>query len=221
VFTIVLQSQPTADVTVGLASNRPAEAVTDVSSVTFTPANWSTPQVVTVTGVDDAVAGVDQPVVIATGPAVSNDPRYAGLDPPDVRLVNEDDDEAGIVVAPTEGLVTSERGEAATFAIRLASQPTADVTVPIASSRPDEARVDVESVTFTSLNWLVPQAVTVTGVRDEDRDGDQPFEILVGPAVSADPEYQGLDATDVGGTNVDDPSNGNSGGGGGGGGGGD
>lgn len=218
-FTVVLTAEPTADVTVGLASNRPSEGVADVATLTFTPSNWSTPQTVTVTGVDDAIAGVDQPFVIATGPAVSNDPRYAGFDPPDVRLMNEDDDEAGFVVAPTGGLVTSERGDSATFAIRLTSQPTAEVQVPIASSRPAEGRVTEETLTFTSLDWLVPKAVTVVGVNDDARDGDQPYEVVVGPAVSDDPEYAGLDAPDVAATNVDDDAAGNGGGGGGGGGG--
>lgn len=204
VFSVVLDSQPTADVTMGLASNRPSEAVADVSSLTFTPTSWNTPQLVTVTGVDDAVAGVDQPVVIAIGPAVSEDPGYAGLDAPDVRLINEDDDEAGIEVAPTTGLVTSESGAAAAFAIRLSSQPTAPVTVPLSSSRPDEGRLLVESVTFTPLDWLVPQRVDVLGVNDNARDGDQGFQILVGPGVSEDPEYDGLDAPDVEVTNLDD-----------------
>jgi hypothetical protein len=203
-FTVVLTGAPTADVTIGLASNRPTEGVADVSSLTFTPANWDAPQTVTVTGVDDAIAGVDQPFIIVTGPAVSSDPRYAGLDAPDVRLMNEDDDEAGVIVTPTAGLVTSESGDAATFAIRLTSQPTANVTIPVATSRTDEGRLTTEGVTFTALDWLVPQTVTVVGVDDNPRDGNQPYEVITGPAISEDPEYAGLDAADVSVTNVDD-----------------
>lgn len=203
-FTIVLRSRPTSDVTISLTSNRPSEGVADVPSVTFTPSSWNTPQTVTVTGVDDAVAGVDQPYVIVTGPAVSSDPSYSGLDPPDVRLMNEDDDVAAVLVAPTAGLVTTERGDAAAFAIRLGSQPTASVTIPLSTSRPEEGLVTVESVTFTPLDWLVPQSVTVVGVDDRQPDGDQAYEIITGAAVSADPEYSGLDAPDVAVTNLDD-----------------
>jgi hypothetical protein len=217
-FTVVLTAQPTADVTIGLASNRPSEGVADASSLTFTPSSWSTPQTVTVTGVDDAIAGVDQPFVIATGPAVSDDPRYAGLDAPDVRLTNEDDDEAGITVAPGGALVTSERGDSSALAIRLTSQPTADVHIPVASSRPDEGRVTVDTLTFTSLDWLVPKSVTLVGVNDDARDGDQPYSLVIGPAASDDPEYAGLDAPDVPATNVDDEARDSSGPGGGGGG---
>lgn len=49
-FEIVLDSQPTANVTVGVSSDNSAEGVASTASVTFTPANWSQPQSVTVTG---------------------------------------------------------------------------------------------------------------------------------------------------------------------------
>ena len=39
-------------------------------------------------------------------------------------------------------------------------QPTADVTVPLGSSRPGEGALSVASLTFTPLNWGTPQAVT-------------------------------------------------------------
>ena len=42
---------------------------------------------------------------------------------------NADDDAAGITVAPTSGLVTTEAGGAATFTVVLNAQPTADVTI--------------------------------------------------------------------------------------------
>ncbi|MFN7982693.1 MAG: hypothetical protein U0Q11_12610 [Vicinamibacterales bacterium] len=53
-FTMVLTSQPTANVTpIGLSSSNTAEGTVSPSSVTFTSGNWNTPQTVTVTGVDD------------------------------------------------------------------------------------------------------------------------------------------------------------------------
>ena len=53
-FTVVLDVQPTADVTVALTSNRP-EAAPSPASLTFTSANWDVVRTVTVTGQNDAL----------------------------------------------------------------------------------------------------------------------------------------------------------------------
>ena len=54
--------------------------------------NWSTPQTVTVTGVNDTVADGDQAYTIVTAPAVSADPAYNGLNADDVSVVNTDNE---------------------------------------------------------------------------------------------------------------------------------
>ena len=75
-FTVVLNSEPGAMVTVPVASTNTAEGTVSVSTLTFTPANWNVPQTVTVTGVDDALA--DGPVAygITVGPSSSSDAYY-------------------------------------------------------------------------------------------------------------------------------------------------
>src|SRR5207249_410276 len=47
-FSVVLDSQPTANVTIGLSSNNTAEGTVSTGSLTFTPANWNVAQTVTV-----------------------------------------------------------------------------------------------------------------------------------------------------------------------------
>jgi hypothetical protein len=89
-FTVALSTLPSADVTVGLTSNKPGEATVSPASLTFTSADGTTPQTVTVTGVADAVADGNQPFTIVTAPASSLDPSYAGIDPPDVAGQNQD-----------------------------------------------------------------------------------------------------------------------------------
>src|SRR5205814_1927749 len=54
-FSVVLLTQPTANVTINLSSSDLTEGTLSVGSVTFNSANWNTPQFVTVTGVDDFV----------------------------------------------------------------------------------------------------------------------------------------------------------------------
>ncbi len=88
-------------------------------------------------------------------------------------------------------LTTTETGAAATFEVRLSSQPTANVTIPVASSDSTEGTVSVNSLTFTPDNWSTAQSVTITGVDDALFDADQRYRIVLGPATSTDPDYNG------------------------------
>jgi hypothetical protein len=202
-FTIVLQSQPTADVVIPLSSNDTTEGTVAPASVTFTAANWNVPQTVTITGVNDAVVDGNIGYMIVTGAATSGDAAYNGLNAADVSVTNTDNDGAGISVTPTVGLNTTEAGGTATFTIVLLSQPTADVVIPLSSSDTTEGSVAPTSVTFTAANWNVPQTVTVTGVDDATIDGAVGYTIVTGAATSSDANYSGLNAVDVSVTNAD------------------
>jgi len=92
IFEVLLSSPPTANVTMSLASSDTTEGTVSQASLTFTPANWFIPQVVTVTGVDDAILDGDVDYTIITAPAVSDDCRYDGLKAADVSVINLDDD---------------------------------------------------------------------------------------------------------------------------------
>ena len=196
-FSVVLNSQPTADVTIGLSSSDTTEGTLSTSSLTFTAANWNVAQTVTVTGVDDAIVDGDVAYTVVTAAAVSSDTAYSGLNAADVSLTNNDNDAAGITVTPTSGLVTTESGGTATFSVVLNSQPTADVTIGLSSSDTTEGTVSASSLTFTAANWNTAQTVTVTGVDDAVVDGDVAYTVVTAAAVSSDSAYNGLDAADV------------------------
>ena len=89
-FDVVLNTQPSADVTIGLSSSNIGEGTVSPVSITFGSSNWNTPQTVTVTGVDDGIADGDVSYTIVTSSAVSTDPDYNGLDPADVAVTNLD-----------------------------------------------------------------------------------------------------------------------------------
>src|SRR5438874_2715488 len=76
-FTVVLTSQPTANVTIGLSSSDLTEGTVSPASLTFTSGNWNTAQTVTVTGVDDFSADGATPYTIVTAAAISTDPDYS------------------------------------------------------------------------------------------------------------------------------------------------
>ena len=91
-FSVVLNTQPTGDVTIGISSSDTSEGTASTSSLTFTAANWNVAQTVTVTGVDDALVDGDVAYSIVTAAAVSGDTNYSGLDVDDVSLTNTDND---------------------------------------------------------------------------------------------------------------------------------
>jgi len=205
-FTVVLNTQPTADVTINLTSDNPAEGTVNQPSLTFTPANWNTAQTVTVTGVDDLVADGDIAYNIITAPATSTDVNYNGVDGADVVVSNSDNETPGITITPTSGLATTEAGGTATFTVVLNTQPTADVTINLTSDNTAEGTVNQTSLTFTPANWNTAQTVTVTGVDDLVADRDIAYNIITTPATSADANYNGMDGADVTVTNTDDDS---------------
>ena len=65
--------------TVPVTSGDPGEAMVSRTGVEFTPTHWSTPQTVTITGVDDGEADGPQTVEVTVGRPVSPDGKYASL----------------------------------------------------------------------------------------------------------------------------------------------
>jgi hypothetical protein len=207
-FTVVLRSQPIADVTLPISSSDISEGTVSPSSLTFTTADWYVPQQVTVTGADDGAGDGGQNYTVLIGPASSTDPAYNGLDPVDLLMTNLDDEPslnstAGITVGAASG-ATTERSGTATFTVVLNSEPTANVSIGLSSSDTTEGTVDAATLTFTSGDWSIPKTVVVTGVDDSEADGHQTYNIVTAPAVSNDADYSGMDAADVALTNIDD-----------------
>ncbi|MEG4802837.1 FG-GAP-like repeat-containing protein [Microcoleus sp. ARI1-B5] len=202
-FTVKLNTQPSANVNIGLSSSNPAEGTVSSNSLTFTPANWNAPQTVTVTGVDDSIADGSKTYNIVTAAAVSTDSNYNNVNPSDVSVSNSDNETPGISVNPTAGLTTTEAGGKANFSVVLNTQPIAPVAIALTSSNPAEGTVSTNTLTFTPNTWNTPQQVTVTGVDDNIADGSQTYNIVTAAAVSTDSNYSNLNPSDVGITNSD------------------
>ncbi len=120
-------------------------------------------------------------------------------DPADVTLLSQA--AAGVQVSPTSGLVSSQAGETATFSVVLTTQPADSVSFGVSSSNTNAGTVSTSQLIFTTANWNIPQNVTVTGVDDQMDDGDVPYTIVIAPAVSSDPAYNGFQAPAVSVTN--------------------
>ncbi len=199
-FEVSLTSQPTATVTINLATSSPAEGSLSQAALTFTPGNWNVMQTITVTGLDDHIVHGDQTYQI-NGTAASADANFSGLTMPAVTIVNTEADVAGFTVTPT-ALTTSETGTSASFTIALTSQPLAPVTINLTNGNSAQGSLSQSSLTFDAVNWNTAQTVTVTGLDDHIVHGNQTYQIT-GAASSNDAVYNGLALTPVTVTNTE------------------
>jgi hypothetical protein len=98
-FAIALTFAPASNVTIGLTSSNTSEGTVSPASVTFTPANFSTPQPVTVTGNAGAPFNGNVAYSVVTGAASSSDPAFSGVDSQDVAVTNTGSGAASVSVA--------------------------------------------------------------------------------------------------------------------------
>ncbi len=156
-MTARLAFRPAANVSVTVASSDPGAATAAPATLSFTPANFATPQTVTLTALDDADTN-NETVTLSFS--------SAGVADATATLSVNDDDVQAIVAAPTTLRITE--GATGSFTVRLSQQPAADVTVTVSSSDPGAATAAPASLTFTAANFATPQTVTVTAVQDDD-----------------------------------------------------
>ncbi len=202
-FQVVLTSPATGLVEIPISSSDPQEGTVTPATLRFSPEDWDRPQLVTVTGVDDDREDGRRPYTMRIGPAESNDRRYAGLEGRKVAFTNLDDEPGFRIDAPST-LFSSESGANATFRVSLNRAPTATVRLPLSSSDEGEGKVSPAELVFEPDTWNRPQTVTVLGIDDDQPDGSQPYQVLIGAASSADARYQGIDPEDLPARNADD-----------------
>ena len=208
-FTVKLATRPTANVTIAVSSGDTTEGAVSPATLTFTPSGagiWSTAQTVTVTGVDDSLADGDQTYDVTVGSPTGSDTGYSGLSAQTVRVTTTDDDTPAVVVSAVSGQAT-EAGGTATFTVKLATQPTANVRIAVSSGDTTEGTVSPATLTFTPSGagiWSTAQTVTVTGVDDSLDDGTQTYNVTLASPTSTDTGYSALSAQTVSVTTTDD-----------------
>ena len=209
-YTVVLTSQPTADVTVYVSAD--AQVTADPTSVSFgaggealgepvvfTSTDWDDPQTITVAAVDDSVAEGDHEGTI-THESASEDSNYDELDIDDVTVDITDNDTAGVTVSPAS-ISATEGGDGGSYYVGLTSEPVSPVTI---SLNPDgQVALTPTSLTFLPGDyvclatasegslWNEPQLVTVTAVDDTAIEGGH-IGIITHEASSEDPDYSGI-----------------------------
>ncbi len=165
VVSVRLAQAPASNVTVTAArlSGDADITVASGASLTFTPGNFATPQLITLAGAEDADFENDSATVRVFAPGIAS---Y------DLFVNGIDNDEPQLVVSTTS-LSVSE-GNSNTFTVRLANAPATSTTVNIARTAGD-SDVTVStgaSLVFTPSNFATPQPVTIAAAEDSDNTND-------------------------------------------------
>jgi hypothetical protein len=154
-FNIRLNSEPTADVAIGLTSSNTAEGTVAPATVTFNSTNWNTYQTVTITGVDDG-AVIDGDIayqIITAADTTTADTNYNNLDPADVTVTNTDNDTPGVTVTQSAGSTELTEGSTTdTYTVQLNTMPTGNVEVTVTADA--QAEVSLDGTTFAATQTL-------------------------------------------------------------------
>ena len=185
-YTVVLDSQPRASVTVsatagtGAQVQGPGGTAGTTVTLTFTTTNWNQAQTITVTGVDDDIDNTgDARTVTIAHAASSTDSTYTIANAGEVSVTVTDDDTAGLVFSPDP--VSVNEGDTGSYTVALASEPSGNVTVTITGQGGStDLTLDTDSgmagdqntLTFTTSNWSAAQTVELTAAEDNDSNND-------------------------------------------------
>ncbi len=192
-FTVVLTSQPTANVSIALTGSQVTPTPTPL---TFTSGNWNVAQTVTVTAIDDAIDEASPHTGSVSFAVTSGDSNYDNFAVPAVSVQVSDNDTAGVTVTESGGnTAVTEGGATDSYTVVLQSEPTGNVTVVLSTTA--QLSLAPPGLTFTPANWNVAQTVTVTATDDGVVEG--PHNATINQSVtSSDPNYsQSLPAISV------------------------
>jgi len=209
-FTVVLNALPSADVILLVTSGNAEQATVDKSSLTFTEADWNVAQTVNVSAVSDGLSDGCQmllPGVVVSVLDGSSAPEYGAVFDFGFSVTILDSGTTpslGIIESDGNTVVTESRRSTDTFTVELTSIPCNGVTVEVRSGDPDQVLVSSPSLpglapssvltfSITPATWNEPRTISVTGVNDRSRDGDQviPITISIVDALSS-VEYRTL-----------------------------
>src|SRR5690606_18160338 len=180
-----LGAQPATNVVIDVTSADTGEVTVSPATLTFTSGNWSTPQTVTVTGVDDAATdGSQETEVTLVVDASASDDAFGDVADRTVTVTTTDDDALGFTITSGDDLSVDEGGTAE-ITVVLDAEPAADVSITATSADPPIATVEPESVTFTPGTWDTPRTITVTAVDNAATDGQRSTSVVL--SVSGSP----------------------------------
>ena len=168
-YTVVLDKQPSTDVTVTVTVPSGTDLTVSPPSLMFTRQNWHMPKTFTVRAEDDDVDLPDRSVTLTHE---ASGGEYSPVSVASVRVTVEDNDDPGIS-ASVPRLTVPEEGSNS-YTVKLDTEPTGPgmVTVSVRVPQGTDLTVDPDSLTFDADNWFSPQTVEVMAAHDDDAVND-------------------------------------------------
>ena len=215
-YTVVLDSQPTANVTITIGGQTAADITAAPTPLTFTTTNWGTPQTVTVTAGNDTDTATDTHSL--THSATSTDTKYSGISIANVGVTVNDDDSANS--APTFSMSTESRtlaentaaGQNVGLGTFIATDADSDTsptpwkapTQPPSTSSPSSAVARIRTKSGVTYNYEVKAAYTVTVKADDGNGGTDTVTVNITltdvnepPGTPAAPSVSGTSGSDT------------------------
>ena len=177
-YTVALGKRPKAAATVDITIGGNTAGVTvNPTALDFTRSNWNRTQTVTVTAPNDSNLSPDDATLTHTGSdAVSGTASgYGAPDPVTAALaVTVADTTDASITLSTTTISIPEEGDDVTYTVRLSDEPSANVTVTIASDNAaiildtdgDGTFTASETLDFTASNYSTTQDVVVRAPHD-------------------------------------------------------
>ena len=180
-YTVVLDTPPTANVTVTATADADVLVSTDnvtfTSSVmlTFTNGTWNTSQTVYVQAVDDNIDEPSPHTATITHTASSSDAPYNGLAIADATADVTDNDLASLTVNNGGGVAVDEATPLVSdsYTLTLGSEPSATETITVTADAQTLVSTDnvnfaaSKDLSFTAANYSTPHTVYVRAVDDQ------------------------------------------------------
>jgi hypothetical protein len=157
-ISVVLTNQPSPSLTVNFVSSDTNALTLSPSSLTFTNANYTTAQTITVTGVEDANMVSENVIITATATGATTATRTVSTVENDVTIVYS-------------GATTVNEGGTATVGVSLSGNPGVSRTVNFASGNTNNMQFGYStttSVSFTTSDWNTVKNITIRGVEDDN-----------------------------------------------------
>ena len=161
-YEVALLTQPTGMVEISIRSDND-EVKVSPTILTFSTANWSDAQVVTVSAEADEDTEDDEAELTHT----ASGGGYSSVTGPTVVVSVTDNDSAADLVLSPQSLVIDEGGEES-FTVRLLNEPEGDVGIRVTGYENTGLSVSPVSFTIRRGDWNVETAVTVEAGEDSD-----------------------------------------------------
>ena len=195
-YTVKLDTQTTADVTVNISSDNTDDAF-DLGTTTlvFSTSTWNSAQRVNVEALEDPDA--ENESVTISHDLSSSDSMYATLPTESLKvIVSIDDNEtAGVTFDPREQNVSEDdTPTAVTYTVALNTPPSDDVNAEVEIVNPDDDAITLfgETLTFTPTDY--EETVALTVFDDDDADSET---IRLRHTFAGASEYDGISSDTV------------------------